>query len=213
MCASETPGYFCAIQSSIVRSGDCSKWKPVIFGKLGESAASPSSVVSGRGNSSRASATDPSSLWIGIRLRAKRPSFCACAVRCWLVSPSWSHSRRDQPSTDAIRSAERPCGTCGCCPSTCALVAWEPSVPLPARRPHGVDDPGLSLHRRFSRLRRTRILTQEPYRGGSARGLGLDPFAWRASAVAVPGAAHRLHRARLGAELLAQRSDHDIHDV
>ena len=77
------------------------------------SLAMPSTVVPGRGNSSTASAIEPSGLVIGTTLRSKRPSAIAAAARSWLSTANASTSSRVKPSIVAIRSAEMPWGTSG----------------------------------------------------------------------------------------------------
>ncbi len=75
--------------------------------------ASDSTVVPGRGNSSTASASDPSAWWIAITLRSKAPSASAFAARSWLSAAKASTSALLKCSSVAIRSAEIPCGTVG----------------------------------------------------------------------------------------------------
>jgi hypothetical protein len=74
---------------------------------------SDSSVVPGRGCSSRSRTTSPSASRTGTMLRPNRPSSTAAAARCWLTSANRSTSSRVNPSSDAMTSAEMPCGTVG----------------------------------------------------------------------------------------------------
>ena len=120
-------------------SSVCSNEKSTIFGKLGANDASPSAVVDGRGYSSWSSATEPSSLTIGIRLRSKRPSANATAARRWLSSASASHCSRVHPSSVAIRSADRPCGTCGLRGQQVFVVGVEAVGAVACRAAHRLD--------------------------------------------------------------------------
>ena len=78
-------------------------------------------VVPGRGNSSRSRASVASLSYTGTRLLSKRPSFWASAARFWLSAAKASRSSRLKPSSVAIRSAEMPWGTSGCCSPRCGL--------------------------------------------------------------------------------------------
>src|SRR5580658_4180402 len=99
-----TSGYFDSAISSKV--SPCSA-------KAGRSLASPSSVVPGRGCSSRSSRISPFGPVTGTIPRAKRPSSMATAARRWLSTAYASTSARPKPSMVAIRSAEIPWGTVG----------------------------------------------------------------------------------------------------
>ncbi len=92
-------------------------------GKLGCRAASDSAVVPGRGNSSRSSASEPSGLWTGIRLRSNRPSWIARSARACDSAARASRSVRGIPSIVAIASAQTPWCDCGWISSRWGLFA------------------------------------------------------------------------------------------
>ena len=79
--------------------------------KEGGRAASVSSVVPGRGCSSRSRITRPFTSRTGTTARANRPSAHARAARAWLSTASASASAREKPNSVAMMSAAIPCGT------------------------------------------------------------------------------------------------------
>ena len=93
--------------------------------------ARPSAVVPARGCSSWSSRSLPARSRTGIRLFSKRPSFWASCVRSWLSAAKASSCSRVKPSSVAIRSAEMPCGTIGCCAARCGLSPSSPPPPEP----------------------------------------------------------------------------------
>ena len=66
----------------------------------------------------------PSRSRTGTRLPSKRPSFCATSQRRWLSAAKRVELARGvKPSSVAIRSAEMPCGTSGCCSISARVAA------------------------------------------------------------------------------------------